>query len=106
MKVSLLILLTLIGCQAIGQRLDWAIPDFATVQNGGSTGLVSTGLGYDVLKSHARLSAHYGIVPLRHGGMINVVSMKMFFKTATLSVWNRVHFNPFDIGVMGAYHYG
>lgn len=106
MKVALLILLTLLSHWVVSQRLHWAIPDFATFQHEGSIGFVSTGLGYDVLKSNARFSTHFGIVPLKHGGMVNVVSMKLFFKTATLTVWNRLRLNPFDVGVMGSFHYG
>jgi hypothetical protein len=104
--VFILAAFTLFTLQGSGQRLNWAIPDFATVQYAGSIGYFSTGLGYDVLKSKARFSTHFGVVPQKRGGALNVVSAKLFFKTATITVWNRVRMNPVDIGVMGSFHYG
>lgn len=82
------------------------VPDFAVVQYAGSIGYVSAGVGYDVLKSNARFSAHFGTVPANRGGKLNVISAKLIFIPATLTIWNRVKLNPVDIGVMGSYNYG
>jgi hypothetical protein len=96
----------LISAFAIGQRKNWAVPDFAVMQYAGSIGTVSVGAGYDVFKSKARFSMHYGVVPKTMGGPLNVFSLKLFCKPASFTVWNRVKMNPFDVGVMGSFHYG
>lgn len=82
------------------------LPDFGVVQYAGINGKVSMGIGYDILKSQARFSTHFGIIPANSGGTLNVVSAKLYFKTASFTVWNRVRINPFDIGIMGSYFYG
>jgi hypothetical protein len=88
------------------QKSHWAVPDFFVIQHAGSIGFFSAGVGYDVFESKARFSTHFGTVPLNRGGILNVVSAKLFFKPTTLTVWNRVKFNPVDVGIMGSYHYG
>jgi hypothetical protein len=88
------------------QRASWLVPDFTTVQYSGSIGYFSAGVGYDVLKSKARFSAHYGIVPKFRGASLNVLSAKLFFKPTTLTIWNRVRMNPVDIGLISSFHFG
>lgn len=88
------------------ERSHWAVPDFFVIQHAGSIGFFSAGVGYDVLESKARFSTHFGSVPLKRGGILNVVSVKLFFKPTTLTVWNRVKFNPVDVGIIASYHYG
>jgi hypothetical protein len=95
-----------IAFQGYSQRSNWAVPDFATVQYAGSIGYFSAGAGYNVFKSKARFSTHFGFVPENRGGQLNIVSLKFFYKPTTLTIWNRVRLNPIDVGVMGSYHYG
>jgi hypothetical protein len=91
----------------VGQeKAHWAVPDFFVIQHAGSIGFFSAGVGYDVFDSKARFSTHFGTVPINRGGTLNVVSAKFFFKPTTLTVWNRVKFNPVDVGIMGSFHYG
>ncbi len=89
-----------------GQEQKGLIPDFATVQYAGSIGYFSAGVGYNIFKSKARFSTHFGMVPPNKGGHLNILSAKLFFKPATFTIWNRVRMNPFDIGIMASYHYG
>jgi hypothetical protein len=89
-----------------GQSRNRLLPDFGVVQYAGSIGYASAGFGYTFLKENARFSAHFGVVPKNRGGMLNVISAKLYFKPATFTIWNRVRMNPFDIGVMASYHYG
>ena len=105
--IALLLLIVSLGYSAKAQqKSNWAVPDFVVVQHAGSIGFISAGVGYDVFESKARFSTHFGTVPLNRGGLLNVVSVKLFFKPTTLTVWNRVKMNPFDVGIMGSYHYG
>src|SRR5687767_10505935 len=98
----------LLGCITAGfsQKRDWMIPDFGVVQYAGSIGYFSAGLGYNIMKSKARVIAHFGHVPIGLGGSLNIISAKLYFKPATFTIWNRVRMNPFDIGLMASYHYG
>jgi hypothetical protein len=91
---------------AFSQKKDKLVPDFIVIQGEGSIGFVSAGIGYNLLESKARFSTHFGIVPEKGGGSFNVISAKLYFKPATFTIWNRVRLNPFDIGIMGSYHYG
>jgi hypothetical protein len=102
----LLFSIALLNSASAQEKANWAVPDFFVVQHAGSIGFFSAGVGYDVFKSNARFSTHFGTVPLNRGGMLNVVSAKLFFKPVTLTVWNRVKMNPVDVGIMGSYHYG
>lgn len=107
MKKLLLIIFTFVCCTAWSQqRQHWTIPDFVVVQYAGSIGYFSGGLGYNIIKSKARLSAHYGFVPANRGGELQVVSAKLIFVPTRITIWNRVRMNPFDLGVMASYHYG
>jgi hypothetical protein len=103
---GLLLLLMILTSPLFGQRAQWAVPDFAVIQYAGSIGYFSAGMGYDVFKSKARFSTHFGMVPRNRGGQLNIISMKLFFKPVTLTIWNRVRLNPFDIGLMSSFHYG
>lgn len=91
---------------AQAQQSHWTVPDFAVAQYAGSIGYFSAGIGYNVFKSRARFSTHFGHVPRSRGGKLNIVAAKLFFKPMTLTVWNRVRMNPIDIGLMGSYNYG
>lgn len=106
MKIFLLLLASILGTYSLPAQQRSLLPDFAVVQYAGSVGYLSAGVGYNILKSKARFSTHFGIVPPNRGGALNIVSAKLFFKPATFTIWNRVRMNPFDIGVMGSYHYG
>lgn len=88
------------------EKAHWAIPDFFVIQHAGSIGFFSAGVGYDVFESKGRFSTHFGTVPFNRGGTLNVLSTKLFFKPTTITVWNRVKFNPVDVGVIASYHYG
>ncbi len=105
-KAILFITSFLISFAVSAQHINQLIPDFATLQYAGSIGYLSAGAGYDVFESKARFSTHFGVVPVRTGGQLNVVSIKFFYKPITLTVWNRVRMNPIDIGIMASYHYG
>jgi hypothetical protein len=91
---------------ASGQEHKKLVPDFGVVQYAGSIGYVSAGFGYDILKSKARFSTHFGIVPENLGGTLGIISAKLYFKPATITIRNRLRMNPFDIGIMGSYTYG
>jgi hypothetical protein len=106
MKYFLLILNLILVSPVVAQRADWAVPDFAVVQYAGSIGYFSAGVGYDVFKTKARFSTHFGMVPKNRGGTLNIISTKLIFKPVNLTIWNRVRFNPFDVGLMASFHYG
>ncbi len=101
---SLLLIHITYGC--FSQQHNRALPDFGVVQYAGSIGYFSAGLGYDIFKSNARFSLHYGIVPPNVGGRLNIVSAKLIFKPVTFDLGKRLKLNPFDIGIMGSYTYG
>ena len=102
---SILLLVTcLISLSGFCQRYKWAVPDFVSVQFAGSIGYLSTGAGYNIIPSRARLSFHYGIVPEKKG-VLNVVSTKFFFRPSTITIWNRVRLNPADVGVIASFNY-
>lgn len=94
------------GIESLAQQKRWALPDFGAVQYAGSIGYFSAGLGYDVFKSNARFSTHFGVVPENRGGTLNIISAKLLFNPTTIMLWRRVRLNPVDIGVMGSFHYG
>ena len=96
----------LIPTAAFSQRKNWAVPDFGVVQYAGSIGFVSFGAGYDVFKSKARFSMHYGFVPSTKGGPLNILTLKLFCKPTSWRLSENMKINPFDFGVMGSYHYG
>jgi hypothetical protein len=105
--ISIILLLTTVVHSSFSQqKSQWAVPDFFVIQHAGSIGFFSAGVGYDVFNSKGRFSSHFGTVPFNRGGTLNIVSLKLFFKPTTLTVWNRVKFNPVDIGLMTSYHYG
>jgi hypothetical protein len=108
MKISwsILTVLMIASFAAKSQQKKSLLPEFATLQYAGSIGYASAGVGYNVLKSKARFSLHYGFVPPNQGGTLNVISTKLFFKPAAFTIWNRVRLNPFDVGIMASYHYG
>jgi hypothetical protein len=104
-KILLLTLVTAM-LRAHGQEERRVLPDFAVMQYAGSIGYFSGGFGYNVFKSKARFSMHYGYIPLNRGGELQVVAAKLIFIPASITVWNRVKMNPVDVGIMGSYHYG
>lgn len=91
-------------CQ--GQSRSALRPDFAVLQYAGSIGFLSAGLGYEIFNQRARISAHFGHVPKRHGGTLNVVTGKIFFKPVEIKLRNNWHLQPIDPGLMVSYHYG
>ncbi len=103
-KLVLVFLIWLVSqLQAVAQQ-HWATPNFATVQYAGSTGYVSAGIGYNLLNNKARLSGHFGTVPLTQGGAIHIISTKLMFNPTTLTVWNRVKMRPVDLGLLTSYN--
>lgn len=105
--IALLFIIILSYSSTVAQDKEhWAVPDFFVIQHAGSIGFFSAGIGFDVFDSKGRFSTHFGTVPFNRGGIVNVLSTKLFFKPVTTTVWNRVKFNPIDIGVIGSYHYG
>lgn len=103
---SLMFLLSLVTTFGFSQWKNWALPDFGVIQYAGSIGYFSAGLGYDVFKSKARFSTHFGYVPKKQGGNLNVLAIKLLFKPVSLRLGNRLQMNPVDFGLMGSYHYG
>ena len=106
MKTPIILGLLLTSAAAFAQRDRWALPDFGIVQYAGSIGYISTGMGYYVFKSNARFSTHFGVVPKNRGGTLNIVSSKLVFIPKTYALSGRLHLNPFDLGLMGSFHYG
>ena len=106
MKVTLTILVALIYVEALAQRKNWAVPDFGVIQYAGSIGVVSIGAGYDVFKSRARFSTHFGAIPKPMGGPLNVLALKFLYEPVTLTVDKKTLIRPVDFGIMGSYHYG
>ena len=88
------------------QERHWSHPDFAELQYAGSIGYVSGGLGYDILRNNARISAHFGHVPKWKGGTINIFATKFFYVPSVHQVSERVLETPFDFGLMISYHLG
>lgn len=109
-KYCLSVSLLVVTLNCFGQQQQdpqhWSIPDFGAIQIAGSIGDYSAGLGYDVFKSKARFSTHFGVVPLNNGSLLHVVSTKLFFRPASVTVWNRVHMNLVDVGLMASYSFG
>ena len=63
-------------------------------------------MGYHVFKSKARFSTHFGVVPKNRGGTLNIVSAKLIFNPKTYDIDSRLRLSPFDLGLMGSFHYG
>jgi hypothetical protein len=89
---------------SFAQGNDNLLPDFVTSQLGGSSGLVSTGIGYNLFGSKARVSGHYGVVLQKPGSLMSILSTKIFYQPVSLTVWNRLKLNPCDIGVAGIFN--
>jgi hypothetical protein len=107
MKIKFLLgCVILYSASTFGQKANRAFPDFAVVQLAGSIGTVSAGFGYNVFKSRARVSTHFGISPEKGVGTLNVISTKFFYKPVTLTIWNRLRMNPVDFGFIGSYSFG
>lgn len=106
MKMHILIGCLLASATAFAQQDRWALPDFGVVQYAGSIGYFSAGMGYHVFKSKARFSTHFGVVPKNRGGTLNIVSAKLIFKPKTYDIARRLRLSPFDLGLMGSFHYG
>lgn len=106
MRSLILVLLYLI-CVMPGSAQERGLrPDFVTTQYAGSIGFVSVGAGYNIFKDKARASLQYGYVPHSKGGVLNILSAKMLFRTGTISLSRRTTFEPFAGGVMASYHFG
>jgi hypothetical protein len=106
MKATLTILVALIFAEALGQRKNWAVPDFGVIQYAGSIGVMSAGAGYDVFKSRGRFSTHYGTIPKPMGGPLNVLAVKLLYEPVSLVVDKQTNVHPVDFGIMASYHYG
>src|SRR5688572_836623 len=102
MKSKLTILILLMCTSGFGQRKNWALPDFGVVQYAGSIGVISVGAGYDVFKSRARFSTHYGAVPKPMGGPLNVLALKFLYEPLKIDVDNQTYIHPIDFGMMGS----
>lgn len=88
------------------QKKSAAAPDFIVIQYAGSIGYLSAGTGYDVFKSKGRASVHFGSVPKARGGLLNVITGKVFYEPWNTRISDRLWLNPADIGLMASYHMG
>jgi hypothetical protein len=80
------VILILFWNPVMSQNRNGAAPDFVTGQYAGSIGYFSIGTGYDIFKHNARVSAHFGTVPKSQGGLLNIVTGKIFFVPKTFRV--------------------
>lgn len=108
MKTPAPFLLLFFHLVAEAQQGPNAVPDFATMQFGGSIGYVSGGFGYDVFGGHGRASAHYGDVPAAKGGSLNVFAAKLVYIPFVIVRAQEYgfEFNPIDIGILASWHSG
>jgi len=106
MRKLLLSLLAFVMVDVALAQKNRFVPDFITMQYGGSIGFLSAGAGYDIFNSHARLSLQYGYVPVRKGGPLNVLSAKLLFRTGTVGLSQRTTLEPLSAGMMISYHLG
>ncbi|HYC87410.1 MAG TPA: hypothetical protein VEB86_19390 [Chryseosolibacter sp.] len=107
MKAASLILIaiTLSASDLLAQTRK-GTPDYFVLQYAGSIGYISAGIGYDIIKSRARTSVHFGTVPKNQGGPLNVFCGKFFYIPWNIRVTDRTYFRPADIGFMASYHMG
>lgn len=105
MKQALVLILFISTCDLTAQDHKGA-PDFLALQYAGSIGYVSAGIGYDIIKSHARASVHFGTVPENQGGPLNIFCGKFFYKPWNINLSRRTSFHPADVGLMVSYHTG
>lgn len=52
----------------------------------------------------ARISGHYGVVPRNAGGLLSILSTKIFLHPVELTIWNRLKLNPVDFGLVGTFN--
>lgn len=102
------ILLIIIFCSTgtLAQKSRWYVPDFKTLQVGGSIGYISVGAGHSIMKEKARVSLHYGMMPSDKGGQFHIATGKFFYSPIQWKVGNHVQINPIDVGAFISYHFG
>lgn len=84
---------------------DNLVPDFYSMQHGGSIGYLSVGAGYNI-GSKTRLSVHYGFVPEDAGGPLHVVAAKFMYSPWQIEIDPKVKLNLLDVGLFFSYHFG
>lgn len=82
------------------------MPDFQTFQVAGSIGYMSVGVGNSIMKEKARVSLHYGIMPVDKGGQFHIATAKFFYSPLQWKYRRNVQINPLDVGAFVSYHFG
>lgn len=103
-RLMILLVLFLAPVCVLGQEKHNLAPDFLVVQYAGSIGYMSGGVGYDAFKRNARFSVHYGVVPKRVGGAVQVFAAKMTYIPVVIGLSENTSVNPLDIGLMASWH--
>jgi hypothetical protein len=82
------------------------VPDAVIVQQGGSIGYVSVGVGFNMIKEKASLDFGYGYVPESKGGKLNIISAKFAYRPIAIKIKDIVTIYPVNPGVFLSYHTG
>jgi hypothetical protein len=86
--------------------LGWYVPDYARLQTGGYTGLMTVGLGYGVLNDVINIGADYGFTPAAHAGRnVHSVSANLSIRPLDFRVGD-VRFVPLYFGGGGLFTWG
>jgi hypothetical protein len=106
MKALLTISVLFLFSNGFAQERHWTSPDELILQYAGSIGQFSGGVGYDIFKGRGQTSFHYGHVPKRVGGTLNVFAAKLVYIPRVWKVSERTTIRPLDLGFMISYHLG
>lgn len=94
------------SCPAAAQIPEKLIPDAAVIQQGGSIGYLSVGLGYNIMKEKGSLDFSYGYVPKAKGGTLNILSAKFAYRPLTIRIKDKLTVYPVNPGFFVSYHLG
>ena len=98
LSFSLTILMGLFTSSAYSQHsfLDRIAPDQVNLQYAGSIGYFSGGIGYNLWKEKATISAHYGYVPENKGGWMSIFTAKFEYKPFAINIKDKITIHPFN----------
>lgn len=86
----------------------WYVPDFVTAQYAGSIGVVSAGVGYEILKHKANADLLFGYVPSSLAGErpLRTVTLKFTAEPTKIRLSKRTDIHPLTIGTYFSYTFG
>jgi hypothetical protein len=82
-------------------RMGWAVPDYARLQTGGFSGMVSVGFGYSALRDIVNVGVAYGYVPARSDAPevhMGTATVQLRPLRATLGEDDRFYYYPLYAG--------